>query len=216
MTFRRFAAAAASLLVAATLLAACTSHDNGGAIKLSPTTTTAGATAGTTPTSAATAGPSPALFTDLPKEIQDAKQVKVGSDISHPPFEFFPQGSQDAQGLDVDLAAALGAKLGVKFQFQNTPAAGAIAELTAKRFDVVMSAMTDTANTRDKGVDFVDYFNTQAAPYGIAVRKDDTQLRDSIVAALKAIIADGTYDQILAKWNVTQLALKTAQVNGGS
>ena len=35
-------------------------------------------------------------------------------------------------------------------------------------------------------------------------------------AALKAIIADGTYDSILAKWHVTAGALKTAALNGGS
>src|SRR5207342_3175226 len=35
--------------------------------------------------------------------------------------------------------------------------------------------------------------------YGIAVPAANTQLRDALQAALKAIIADGTYDQILTK-----------------
>ena len=52
--------------------------------------------------------------------------------------------------------------------------------------------------------------------YGIAVPKDNTKLRDALQAALKAVIADGTYDQILAKWNVTAGALKTAPINAGS
>jgi polar amino acid transport system substrate-binding protein len=55
----------------------------------------------------------------------------------------------------------------------------------------------------------------EAGPYGIGVLKDNTQLRDALQAALKAVIADGTYDQILQKWNVTQGALKTATINGG-
>jgi polar amino acid transport system substrate-binding protein len=56
----------------------------------------------------------------------------------------------------------------------------------------------------------------EAGPYGIAVRKDDTTLRDDIQAALKKVIASGAYDKILADWNVSQGALKTAAINGGS
>ncbi len=52
-----------------------------------------------------------------------------------------------------------------------------------------------------------------AGPYGIGLRKDDTQLRDALQAALKQIIADGSYDQALKKWNVTAGALKTAAVS---
>ncbi|HET7490086.1 MAG TPA: ABC transporter substrate-binding protein [Acidimicrobiales bacterium] len=56
----------------------------------------------------------------------------------------------------------------------------------------------------------------EAGPYGVGIRKDDTALRDQIQTALKAVIASGEYDRILAKWNVSQGALKTAAVNGGS
>ncbi|MFN2626252.1 MAG: ABC transporter substrate-binding protein [Mycobacteriales bacterium] len=75
-----------------------------------------------------------------------------------------------------------------------------------------------TATTSGGGNDFEVVAGQQyeAGPYGIGVRKDDTQLRDAIQAALKAIIDDGSYDQILAKWNVTSGALKDASINGGS
>ena len=41
-----------------------------------------------------------------------------------------------------------------------------------------------------------------AAPYGIGVRQDSTDLNAIIADALRQIIEDGTYDQILQKWNL--------------
>jgi polar amino acid transport system substrate-binding protein len=55
----------------------------------------------------------------------------------------------------------------------------------------------------------------EVGQYGIAVPKEQTKLRDALRAALKAVIADGTYDRILKKWNVTGGALKAAPLNGG-
>jgi polar amino acid transport system substrate-binding protein len=54
----------------------------------------------------------------------------------------------------------------------------------------------------------------EPGPFGIGVRKADAPLRESLRTALRQIIADGTYDRVLAKWNVTAGALKTAQVIG--
>ena len=52
--------------------------------------------------------------------------------------------------------------------------------------------------------------------YGIAVPSGKTQLREALRDALRAVIADGSYDQVLSKWNVSAGALKTAAINGGS
>jgi polar amino acid transport system substrate-binding protein len=55
----------------------------------------------------------------------------------------------------------------------------------------------------------------ESAPYGIAVRKGDSAVRDAVRSALAAVIADGTYDRILATWKLQRRALRTAAVNGG-
>jgi polar amino acid transport system substrate-binding protein len=52
--------------------------------------------------------------------------------------------------------------------------------------------------------------------HGMIFKKDNTKLRDAIQAALKAVIADGTYDTILAKYHVESIALKTAPINDPS
>lgn len=53
-------------------------------------------------------------------------------------------------------------------------------------------------------------------PYGIAVSKSDPQLRDRLQAALKAVIADGSYDRLLHKWGLEQGAMRSAPINAGT
>jgi polar amino acid transport system substrate-binding protein len=248
----------------------------------------------------------------LPQSIQDAKEIKVGSDIAYAPVEFME--GDEAVGIDPDLAAELGKKLGVKFTFSNSTFDNLIPSLKAKRFDIIMSAMSATEE-RAKEISFVTYFTVgtsivvkkgnpegiqslddlcgktvsvqdattqedvalaqqekcktagkdlkiltpktdpealldiksgravadmndypvaaynaktagggndfevvgdqiDAGPYGIGVRKEDAQLRDALNEALKATIADGTYQQVLQKWNVAQGAVTAPEVMG--
>jgi len=52
-----------------------------------------------------------------------------------------------------------------------------------------------------------------AAPYGLAIPKN-SGMTTPILAALKALIANGKYGEILAKWGVQSGALTTPQING--
>jgi polar amino acid transport system substrate-binding protein len=54
----------------------------------------------------------------------------------------------------------------------------------------------------------------EAGPYGIAVAKDNAQLRDAIRAALEATVTDGTYAAALNKWGVTSGGVTKITVNG--
>ncbi|MFI1162767.1 ABC transporter substrate-binding protein [Streptomyces sp. NPDC020801] len=55
----------------------------------------------------------------------------------------------------------------------------------------------------------------EAAPYGIAVGKTSTQLRDALQAAMNAIIKSGEYQKILEKWGAQDGAVKDSVINGG-
>jgi polar amino acid transport system substrate-binding protein len=52
-----------------------------------------------------------------------------------------------------------------------------------------------------------------AAPYGYVVKKDQTEFGQAIADAVKALITDGTYKTILAKWGVEAGAITDPAVN---
>jgi polar amino acid transport system substrate-binding protein len=52
-------------------------------------------------------------------------------------------------------------------------------------------------------------------PVGIVFDKDDTELRDAFQAALKELIANGAYEQILEKHELSMGVYKDATINGG-
>jgi polar amino acid transport system substrate-binding protein len=105
----------------------------------------------------------------LPQRIQTAREIRVGSDVSYAPVEFYdafapdvldrPVGEPEPQvrGIDPDLATELGRKLGVRFTFVNTPFDQLIPSLQASRFDVIISSMTATAE-RARQISFLEYF----------------------------------------------------------
>jgi polar amino acid transport system substrate-binding protein len=65
-----------------------------------------------------------------------------------------------------------------------------------------------------------DAFQVDAKPFGtlpvgIPVPKNNPKLRDAVQAALKKVIDSGSYDALLAKWNLQDQALKGAPINSG-
>jgi polar amino acid transport system substrate-binding protein len=129
---------AGAAIAALVLLAACGS-DNKEVANKSSTPASSGTTAPKAP------------------ELKDGV-LNVGSDIAYAPIEFFEEGTQNPQGLDIDLAKALADELGVSAEFTNTGFDGIIGSLETERFDILMSAMTVT-DDRLKQIDFVPYFN---------------------------------------------------------
>jgi len=90
-------------------------------------------------------------------ELQDGK-LTIGSDIAYAPIEFFQPGTEIADGLDVDLAKAIGEYLGIEIEFVNGGFDGLIAALNTDEYDAIMSAMTINEE-RSQQVDFVPYLN---------------------------------------------------------
>jgi polar amino acid transport system substrate-binding protein len=283
--FRTFLTLALVALTAALVFAACSDDDED--------------TDDPTDTPAATDGDGIDI-SGVP-ELDDGV-LNVGSDISYAPFEFYEEGTETADGVDVALATAIADELGVDVEFQNTGWDGIIPALEVEDFDVLISAMTIT-DERSEVIDFVPYitvgtgivvpagnpdeiggtadlcgktvavqvgtiqvdileaendscddaidivvFDTNPLavedlrtggsdanfsdypvaaedaaisdgdlevvdtqidpePYGLGVRKTSTELNAVLGEALQAIIDDGTYQQILDDWNLSDIAL---------
>jgi polar amino acid transport system substrate-binding protein len=259
-----------------------------------------------------------AFLAFLPAAASAAPPVlRIGSDISYAPLEFYRQHSSQVQGFDYDLAQALGREMGVRVRFENHDFNSLIPALRSGRYDAVMSAMSDT-RARSKRVDFIDYFlagsgilvragnahrifnlgslcgmtvaleagtsqeiavrnqskacsqiglrpivirayatdgealqhfvagetiahvsdypvvahlaqtldggkgyavagrQFSVVPYGIAIAKNNRALRDRMQNALREVIQNGTYDNLLQKWGLSQGAMRSAPLNAGT
>ena len=90
-------------------------------------------------------------------ELEDGT-LTVGSDIAYAPMEFYIEGTETPDGVDMDLAKAIAKELGVEVEFLNSGFDGLIGSLGTEDFDVIMSAMTIT-DERSEEIDFVPYLN---------------------------------------------------------
>lgn len=255
--------------------------------------------------------PSAASTIAVPDEIRAAGTLVVATDPTYAPNEFIAPGDDDIVGMDIDLAEAIGEKLGLDVEIERSTFDAILPGLAARRYDLGISSFTDTRE-RERTVDFVTYFRagtsfykrrgaegvrtladlcgrtvavergtTQAmdvqrqsrrceaagrdpvdlqvytdqnganlaiqsgraeigmadspvadyivkqsngmfestgepygvAPYGIAIPKD-SGLQEPVLAAVRALIEDGTYLSILREWGVEHGAIDAPQING--
>jgi polar amino acid transport system substrate-binding protein len=138
----------------------------GGTSSTDKTATAAAKATSTTPAAGATKATAAKIDVSGVDELKDGS-LDIGSDISYAPIEFIDEKTQAPIGLDIDIADAMAAELGVKAKFNNGDFAGLLLALDGKRYDVIMSSMT-ASDERKKTVDFVEYFN---AGSGIIVLK---------------------------------------------
>ena len=84
--------------------------------------------------------------------------LTVGSDTTYPPQEYIDTATNKAAGFDVDLITAVAKNMGLQVNVVTTKFDTIIDDLSNKRFDVVISAVSITPE-RQKKVAFVPYFN---------------------------------------------------------
>jgi polar amino acid transport system substrate-binding protein len=101
----------------------------------------------------------PQFTAALPPAVAQAKTLHLASNIQSAPNNFYSSDGKTPIGYEVDLAKAVGAKLGVTVAYQDMAFGSLITSLESGRVDLTMAAMNDTKE-RQQQIDFVDYFSS--------------------------------------------------------
>ncbi|MFT3666727.1 transporter substrate-binding domain-containing protein [Piscinibacter sp.] len=100
--------------------------------------------------------------------IRAAGVIKIGVEGTFPPFSYRQGG--ELIGYDVDLAAIVFKKLGVKVQFVDTQWSGVVLALLSGRFDIIMSSLSYTKERMEKVAYSIPYADSSLA---LLVRSGD-------------------------------------------
>ncbi|MDQ0769478.1 polar amino acid transport system substrate-binding protein [Pseudarthrobacter defluvii] len=101
----------------------------------------------------------------LPESIRTAGVLRVASDPTYAPFEYFDTDNKTMIGWDVDLTDAVGATLGLKVEHVPASFDTILPGLASGKYDMAASFFSVTPE-REKIVDFVQYIKSGS---GVAV-----------------------------------------------
>ena len=138
--------------------------------------------------------------------VKQAGVLKVGTEGTYSPFSFHDakQGNK-LVGYDVEVAAAVAKKLGVKAEYVETPWDSIFAGLTSKRFDVVINQVTK--NPEREGLYGL------STPYTVSEGVIATRADDSTISSLADLKGKKTAQSLTSNW--AQVAKDAgAQVEG--
>lgn len=94
----------------------------------------------------------------LPAKIADKGAIDVGVYFNYPPFSFAEGG--ELQGIEADLARAVGEQLGVEMRFHDLAFEAMVPSVINGRTDMLIGPMADTTERR-KEVTFIDTLSTK-------------------------------------------------------
>ena len=165
--------------------------------------------------------PAPAAVASAPAPAP-AKVYVVGTDAAYAPFESQNEKAEIV-GFDIEVVQAVAKKAGLEVKFVNTPWEGIFNALGQGDRDMVLSAVTITAE-RKQTMDFSDpYFDAQQL---IAVKANSKVAKFADLKKLKVGVQTGTTgDEAVAKlqgktsanikrFESTPLALKELESGG--
>ena len=106
-----------------------------------------------------------------PKTIKEKKKIVVATESEFAPFEFksLVNGKDTLVGADIELAKAIGEKLGVKVEFSVMSFDNVLANVQSGKADIAIAGISVT-DERKKVYDFSDSYYTSENV--VIVKKD--------------------------------------------
>ena len=138
-------------------------------------------------------------------EKSGPKPLRVGMDMSYPPFETRDTNGEPS-GVSVDLARALGENLGRPVQFENMPFSGLVVALKTGRIDVIISSMTATEEG-GRSVEFSEPYVRTGLCLLLGAKSDVRGIADLDADGKKIAVVRGTTGQLWAKANLKKAAV---------
>ena len=144
------------------------------------------------------------LFTVI---AQAAEPLRVGMDLSYPPFETIgPDGKPE--GISIEIAEALAGELGRPLKIENMPFTGLIPALKTGKIDLIISSMTATPE-RAKAVAFSDPYLTTGLGALVPKNSNAQNLVDIDQPGNTVVVRQGTTGEVFARKNLKNASLLT-------
>jgi cystine transport system permease protein len=140
--------------------------------------------------------------------VASAGVLRVGTEGTYAPFSFHDGATGALSGYDVDVARAVGDKLGVRVEFVETPWDSIFAALESSRFDVVANQVTITPERQAK--------YDLSKPYAIGDGVIVTRASDDSIKSLKDLSGKVTAQSVTSNWAqvAQQAGAKVESVEG--
>ncbi|MDB5847720.1 MAG: hypothetical protein JWP29_1472 [Rhodoferax sp.] len=147
---------------------------------------------------AQTAAQTPKPPIPLPADVVGRKKITIALFAAFPPMAYKVPETNELVGIDVDLAAYLGKRLGIPIEWQDVSYESAINSLTTGRVDMAFSLL-DAPEAADR-LDYVPYLTTGMQPYTLATHAPIATALD-ICGQKVGANRRNAFDAAMRKWS---------------
>ena len=141
-----------------------------------------------------------------------AETLKMGTNASFPPYEFYDDATGEVVGIDAEVAAAICAKLGCELEIVDMDFDAIIPAVTTGKIDFGMAGMTVT----EERMQSVDFTTSYATGIQSVIVKEDSEITsvDDLFAEganHKIGVQQGTTGDIYCSGDIEEAGLGTIE-----